>query len=71
MPPNTVSPSKLKQPANLKEKTLTLGNMRLLDSSALNTPIYALASAPASTNKLFKQFMKAYLETQTLALVPT
>ena len=35
-----------------------------------HTPVLAQAPAPASTNELFKQFIKAYLEAQTPTLVP-
>ena len=42
-----------------------------LDAPAPDALVLALGSAPASTDELFKQFMKAYLETQTSVPVQT
>lgn len=45
--------------------------MESSDAPALDAPVLALVSTLASTNELFKQFIKAYLESQTPALVQT
>ena len=39
------------------------------DAPTSNASVPTLGLAPASTNELFKQFMKAYLQAQTPALI--
>lgn len=67
---STVSSSKPKLPTSAK-KTPTLSDMVLPNSLALDDLIYAPVPTPTSTNKLSKQFMKAYLNAQTPASVKT
>ena len=64
-----ISPSEPKQPASPEEETPAPSDLGALDGLALDTTVLAPGPAPASTDELFKQFMKAYLETQTFALV--
>ena len=64
IPPSTVVFSELEQPIS-PEGTPSTSDMGLPDVSAQDAPILA----PPSTNELFKQFMKAYLEAKTPALV--
>lgn len=71
---STVSLSKPKQPASPQERTPLLSDIRSPDVPAPETPapsapILALGPALASINKLFKQFIKAYLEARIPALV--
>lgn len=65
---STVSPNKLVQFAS-SSITPIPNDVRLPNILVLNIPIYTLAFASTSTNELFEQFIKAYLEAQNLALV--
>ena len=72
VPPSTVSPSEPEQPASPEEGTPVPSDMGPPDAPAPNAPapdapVPAPGLAPASTDELFKQFMKAYLEAQTPA----
>ena len=72
VPPSTVSPSEPEQPASPEEGTPITNDMEPSDAPAPNVPapdapVPAPGLAPASTDELFKQFMKAYLEAQTPA----
>ena len=66
VPPSTVSLSKLEQPAS-PEGTPALNDVGPPDAPAPDAPVLAPGPAPTSTNELFKQFMKPYLEAQTSA----
>ena len=66
IPPSTVVSSKPEQPVSPK-RTPATSDMGPLDAPAPDAPIPALAS----TNELFKQFMKAYLEAKTLVPIQT
>ena len=61
VPPSTVSPSKPKQPAS-PEGIPALSNVGPSDAPAPDAPVYTPVPTPASTDELFKQFIKAYLE---------
>ena len=63
--PSTVVPSEPEQPVS-PEKTPAISDVRLPDALAPDAPI----PAPASTDGLFQQFMKVYLENQNQALPP-
>ena len=73
VPPSIISPSKPKQPAIPKGTPApsdvgppdTLAPDALVPNALVHTPF----PAPASTDELFKQFMKVYLKAQTPAPV--
>lgn len=59
----------LKLLVSLKNKPSIPSNMGPPKSLTLNATVFALGFTQPFTNKLFKQFIKAYLKTQTSALV--
>ena len=72
VPPSTVSTSEPEQPTSPEEGTPVPSVMGPPDAPAPNAPspnapVPAPGLALASTNELFKQFMKAYPKAQTLA----
>ena len=69
IPPSTISPSKPEQPAS-PERTPAPSDLGPPDAPAPETPVHAPVPVPASTDELFKQFIKAYLKAQTPAPVP-
>lgn len=67
--PSIISLSKPKQLVSLEKKTLVAGDMRSPNVSTPVALVFTPSSTLFSTNALFKQFIKAYLETQTSALI--
>ena len=65
IPPNMVGPNKPEQPVSPKKTPATSG------MGHLDAPLLLLVPITVSTNRLFLQFMKAYLENQNQALPPT
>ena len=69
VPPSTVGPSEPEQPVS-PEGTPATSGVGPSDAPAPDAPVLAPVPATASTDGLFQQFMKAYLENQNQALPP-
>ena len=66
VPPSTVGPSEPEQPVG----TPATSGVGLPDAPAPEAPVFTPVPATASTDGLFQQFMKAYLENQNQAQTP-
>ena len=64
--PNTIGPSKPEHPVETSAKS-SVGSP---DAPAPKAPVFTPVLATASTNGLFQQFMKTYLENQNQAQTP-
>ena len=64
---STVGPSKSKRSISPKEIPAT-SDIELPDTPTPDALVFAPVSAKTSTNRLFQQFMKAYLENQNQVL---
>ena len=69
VPPSTVSSYEPEQPVSPEETPALSDIWPDENTPAPDAPVHAPVPAPASTDKLFQQFMKAYLEAQTPALI--
>lgn len=66
-----VNLTKTKWSTSLKKKTPILSDIGFPNTLAQDTLVFTPISAPVSTNKLFKQFIKTYLVVKAPAPMQT